>query len=349
MGAGAGRAGKARATSLVGAAKSAPLIRTAPGKDCRRGPGENRDVEPDRPVLDVVEVEPDEVVEAEIDPARHLPKACHPRQHEIALPVPRKELLVVADGKRPRADQRHLAPQDIQHLRQLVERETTQESPDGRYTRIVLDLEERTGGLVVSLERALAGGRVGVHRPELHHPERLLSEPDAPVAIEHRAARAELDRNGHREPERQAGDDDQARHDEVEAPLQRPFRSCERGRAQLEQRRALAGNVFGTLQEQLGGARRDLYLGSEAVRILDELEELALGEATIRHDELVDVVLPQDAWHRVEATQHAQVAGVATRSDRAEELVANPTAIGSERAPQSRQLFALADEHRPAS
>src|SRR5204863_4747628 len=39
--------------------------------------GQNRHVHPDRPVLEVVEVEPDEVVEAEVRAARDLPQAGH--------------------------------------------------------------------------------------------------------------------------------------------------------------------------------------------------------------------------------------------------------------------------------
>src|SRR5439155_6386716 len=200
----------------------------------RQRPGQDRDVEPDRPVLYVVEVEPNEVVEAQVDPAGDLPETGHPRQHEIALAVPRQELLVVADRKGPRADQRHLTPEDVKDLRHLVERKAAQEPPKGRDARIVLDLEERARGLVVQLERSLALGRVGVHRPELHHPERLLSQPDTPVAIEHRPARAELYRTGDGEPERRAGYDDGARHEEVETALERPLRSREGGRTQAE-------------------------------------------------------------------------------------------------------------------
>jgi hypothetical protein len=51
-----------------------------------------------------------------------------------------------------------------------------------------------------ALERRLTCRGVGVHRPELHHPEGLLTEPDPLVPVEDRAARAELDRRGDREP-----------------------------------------------------------------------------------------------------------------------------------------------------
>src|SRR4029450_11193674 len=57
---------------------------------------QDRDVHPDRPVLEVVEVEPDESVERQLGAARDLPEAGDPRQDEVALAVPRLELLVVA-------------------------------------------------------------------------------------------------------------------------------------------------------------------------------------------------------------------------------------------------------------
>src|SRR5439155_11000718 len=74
------------------------LVSAAPRGDSRQGFRKDRDVEPDRPVLDVVEVEPDEVVEAQVDPAGHLPETRHSREHEVALPVPLLQLLVVANG-----------------------------------------------------------------------------------------------------------------------------------------------------------------------------------------------------------------------------------------------------------
>src|SRR5262249_54218267 len=69
-----------------------PLVGAPPGEDGGQRLGENRDVEPDRPVLEVVEVEPDEVVEAQVDAAGHLPEPGHPGQDEIPLPVPVLEL-----------------------------------------------------------------------------------------------------------------------------------------------------------------------------------------------------------------------------------------------------------------
>src|SRR5437870_1046900 len=101
--------------------------------------------------------------------------------------MPVLELDVVADRQRTGPDEAHLAAQDVQHLRDLVERVLAEERADARDARVVLDLEERSGGLVLVLERRLPRGRIDVHRAELEHPELLLAEADAPVTVEDRA------------------------------------------------------------------------------------------------------------------------------------------------------------------
>src|SRR5262249_59813329 len=77
-----------------------PLVGAPPGEHGRHRLDEDRDVEPERPVLEVVEVEPHEVVVGQVAPAGDLPEAGHPGQHVRAPPVPRRELPVVADRQR---------------------------------------------------------------------------------------------------------------------------------------------------------------------------------------------------------------------------------------------------------
>src|SRR3954454_8434205 len=99
--------------------------------------------------------------------------------------MPLLEPLVVAHRQRSRADERHLSPQHIDHVRHLVERVATEESPHGGYARIVADLEERSGRLVSKLERLLIGGCACPHRPKLPHRERLLAETYPGIRVEH--------------------------------------------------------------------------------------------------------------------------------------------------------------------
>src|SRR5688572_749813 len=123
-----------------------PSVRASACENGRDRLQEDGDVEPDRPVLEVVEVQANKVVEAEVRAARDLPEAGQARQDEVALAVPRLELLVVAKRQRPRADETHLPAQHVQKLRHLVQREAAQERSDRSHTGVRADLEQRTGG-----------------------------------------------------------------------------------------------------------------------------------------------------------------------------------------------------------
>ena len=164
--------------------------------------------------------------------------------------MPGLEELEVADRQRARPDEAHLTAQDVQHLRYLVDRVAPQETADSGYARVVGDLEERSLSLVLGLELRLHGSGVGAHRPELEHPELLLGQPDTCVSVEHGAARVELDRGGDQKPERQSEDGDDTRHGEVERTLDHPVGADEDGRAQLEERHALARHVLAAPLDQ---------------------------------------------------------------------------------------------------
>src|SRR5207253_10060146 len=98
----------------------------------------------------------------------------------------RLKQVLVANRKRPRTDERHFSPENVQELWQLVERVPPQHSADARHAWVVLDLEQRARRLVRGLERGLALGRIRVHGAELHHPEGAFAETDPLVAVEHR-------------------------------------------------------------------------------------------------------------------------------------------------------------------
>ena len=131
------------------------LVGAAAGDHGRDRPDDDRDVEPDRPVLDVREVEPHEVVEVQAGAAGDLPQAGHPRENGVPGAVPLLEQLVVAERERTRADEAHLPLQHVHDLRDLVQREPPQHATDARHARVVPDLEQRALGLVRVLERGL--------------------------------------------------------------------------------------------------------------------------------------------------------------------------------------------------
>ena len=90
-------------------ARTEPGVSTRCAEHGRDRAGDDRDVEPDRPRLDVGEVEPHQVVELEPGAARDLPEPGHPGQDERPGAVPVLEHRVVPERQRPRADEAHLA------------------------------------------------------------------------------------------------------------------------------------------------------------------------------------------------------------------------------------------------
>ena len=173
------------------------------------------------------------------EPARDLPQPGDPRQHQVALLVPLLEPLEVAHRQRPRTDERHLAADHVDELRQLVEREAAQEPPDPRQPRIVADLEQRARLLVERLEVVLDLVGVLAHRAELEARERLAADPGPHRAVDRRAARAELDASAITSStgESTISPSDRRRR-RSKRPLERVVDPLEHRRAQREQRHA---------------------------------------------------------------------------------------------------------------
>ena len=120
--------------------------------------------------------------------------------------------------------------------------------------------------------------------------------------------------------------------EEVEAALHRPVPAGQDRRAQLEERRALAGHVLAPLDEELGRVGREPHLDPRAVRLLDDLEHRPLVEVGFREDHLVR---PHLIEHERELGARRRAAGSPARlvrRDDADELVGEPAARRSERA-----------------
>ena len=123
----------------------------------------------------------------------------------------------------------------------------------------------------------------------------------------------------------------------------------ERGRAQLEQRHALPRHELDPLGQQLGGPRRDPHLDALAVGVRDDLEQLAVVEVGVGHDQLVHARGLEDRGQVLHVTENRQIDPLGRRGDRADELVVDPAAGGAERTVQVRQVRARAGEQRVAA
>ena len=101
-------------------------------------------------------------------------------------------MLVLVEDQGTRSDERHLRAENVEELRQFVERVAAKDPADGRDSRIVRDLEHARvlAGqqvLVHVLDVELPQFGVGVHRPELVDAERPASGPHPHLPEEHRA------------------------------------------------------------------------------------------------------------------------------------------------------------------
>ena len=81
-----------------------------------------------RPVGDVQVVELDHLLERDLIPPEDLPEPRDPRLQVEPAPSPVDDVLVLLEDQRPRPDEAHLAPEDVDQLRQLVERVAAQEA-----------------------------------------------------------------------------------------------------------------------------------------------------------------------------------------------------------------------------
>ena len=86
--------------------------------------------------------------------------------------------------RRPRADDRHLAAQDVDQVRQLVEREAAQQAADAGDARIALE----------HVDAGAHRRRAGDHRAQLPELEGRAAATDAALAVEDRSAALQLDR-----------------------------------------------------------------------------------------------------------------------------------------------------------
>src|SRR5882672_3399343 len=112
----------------------------------------------------------------------------------MALGVIRDALLELLDelrALRARPYQTHLAPQDVEKLRGLIDAKLADDPPDSRHARVVL----------AGPDRAVSFG-VGSHRAELEDPEPTPMQPDALLRIDDRPRRFDPDGDRRQDHER---------------------------------------------------------------------------------------------------------------------------------------------------
>src|SRR5436190_6159207 len=158
-------------------------------EELREGREQDLRVQPERPVLDVPRVLLEPLGPADLLAALHLRPAGYPGPHRQPPAVTGGIVRDLLDQVRPRPDEAHLALQNVDQLRQLVEARPPQEAAAARDPRIV-GQEPPWIGEPEPLSRL---DRVDHHRSELQHPERLADPAGALLSDQRRAAVVEPD------------------------------------------------------------------------------------------------------------------------------------------------------------
>src|SRR5205809_5805847 len=114
-------------------------------------------VEPERPLIDVLHVQLHPLIKAEIAASVDLPETGDTWPDTEASPVPVLiETVIVAQGQGPRAYKAHVASQHVDELRQLVNAGLPEEPTKLSDSGIVPDLEYRPTGLIEDLQVLLS-------------------------------------------------------------------------------------------------------------------------------------------------------------------------------------------------
>src|SRR5215831_17670331 len=149
---------------------------------------EDLQVKGEGPVLHVTQVEPFRLVPGQIRPTADLPQAGDARLDRQPAPHMVPVLRHLDGQRRAGPDQRHVAEQDVEQLRKLVQRPPAQPGTGPGDPWVPVQLEQRP--IPVVLRQQLRLPRLGVHHhgPELPHAERLpilagpgLPEEDGPA------------------------------------------------------------------------------------------------------------------------------------------------------------------------
>ena len=226
---------------------------------------DDRDVRPDRPVLDVGEVEAHEVVEVEARAAGDLPQA---RSSPAARASGR--------GASPRASRGRGAGAAAARRGSSRPRSTfascgSSSSESRRSTRPTRVTRGSSRILKSAPEASFSVSSSGCCSAASATIVRNLSIPNSrsPTPTRRSTKRigpreSSLIASGDDEPERRPEDDHDGRDDEVERAFRRPREPAQHRRAELEERHALAGHVLALVDEELGRRRGELHPDARA-------------------------------------------------------------------------------------
>src|SRR3954454_24395589 len=169
-------------------APAARLALVRPSEQCGGRPREDLEINPERAVLDVPDVQLDAFVPRQSRASVNLSPAGDAGLDVEASPLSRRVLLDLVRERGARADEAHVAADDIPQLRDLVERQSPQHTTDPRDAWIAL-VHRVAGSFTLGADS---------HRAQLDELEARAAQADSPLPIEDGTAVVELDRDSGR-------------------------------------------------------------------------------------------------------------------------------------------------------
>ena len=184
-------------------------------------------------------------------------------------------------------DDGHVALQDVEDLRHLVEPDGPDDLADGRDAVVIGDGR-------VSLAVGLG---VRDHRAELDDVEDLAVLRDTGLLVEDRAPVVGLDEDGRDEHERARDDEGDEAQEDVDDPLEDLLLEGETGVAAEQQRRVEHVQVLAGADDDVGDFRRHVGAFAVVVAVLQDVVAQGAGDvaddsAVVGHDAFLDVVIP---------------------------------------------------------
>src|SRR6266849_4703375 len=156
------------------------------------GPKEDLEVQPKRPLARVAQVQPDHPVVLQSAAAAHLPEAGQPRPKVEPQPLMNVVIVELMVEGGTGSDEAHLAPENVDQLRELVEARSPNHAANPRHPRVRPNLEHRRLRLVECQQSTAQLLRAGHHRAKLVDPKGSAIASHPMLVEEDRAGRVEL-------------------------------------------------------------------------------------------------------------------------------------------------------------
>src|SRR5262245_2178686 len=285
-------------------------------KERRDGFKNDLQVEPRRPVFDVVNIELDHLLERQAVAPADLRQAGQARFYVKPFAVPGLIAFDLIRNGRARADQRHLAFEDVEDLGQLVEAQAAQERAHARepvavdefVTRVFPGAEARVA-LTFDHPRHVIAVRVVYfdvveHRAELVDLEDVAVHPDGLLPVERRASRFQLDGDRDEQPERRGEEQDKRADYQVDAAFEEPRRGGKRLLEEAHHRDGAQLFDVGFARDAIQQIGHDSKRDARASPAFDHrVEEQLRADFRVGDQNLADAPLADEAVHLVVPAQ----------------------------------------------